>query len=204
MQPQKKRSSTEEYYERNALQYFRATVVVDLSPIYERFLEYVPAGGQILDAGSGSGRDTLAFLRRGYAVEAFDSSPALTELSSRLTGVRTRLTSFEELEESDRYNGIWALAALLHVPERHLADVMVRLVRALKHGGALYLSFKLGHGERIAEDGRFFTDLDEPRLRQLIESTKGLMLKEIWITGGEDTFKGRDIWVNAVAVKGTE
>ncbi len=199
--PLKKISSTEEYYEKNALHYFNVTVKADLSALREHFLKYVGLGGRILDAGSGSGRDTLAFLKRGYAVETFDSSPALAELSSRLTGIRTRVMRFEELEEVERYDGIWACAALLHVPEKNLADVMARLTRALKRGDALYLSFKLGPGERIAEDGRFFTDMDEPRLRQMIESTEGLMLNEMWINGGEDSFEGWDTWVNAITVK---
>lgn len=201
IKPQNTASSAERYYERNALRYFNSTVKADLSALYERFLRYVQVGGRILDAGSGSGRDTLAFLKSGYTVDAFDSSPALAELSSRLTGIGTQVMRFEELEEVERYDGIWACAALLHVPQKQLPDVMARLVHALKHGGALYLSFKLGPGERLAEDGRFFTDMDELRLTRLIETTRGLALKEMWITGGEDSFKGQDTWVNVIAVK---
>jgi ubiquinone/menaquinone biosynthesis C-methylase UbiE len=38
------------------------SVVLNLTPLYARFLEQLPAGGSILDAGCGSGRDTRAFL----------------------------------------------------------------------------------------------------------------------------------------------
>lgn len=193
--------STKAYYERNAQQYFESTVDADMSALYERFLAYVPTGGRILDAGSGSGRDTLAFLKRGYDVNAFDKSPALATLSTHLTGVRTQVKGFEHLEETLRYDAIWSCAALLHVPENDLPGIMIRMTRALRPGGALYVSFKHGRGERLAVDGRRFTDLDEPGLRDLIESTSGLLFGEIWITHGEDNFKGHGSWVNAIALK---
>lgn len=194
-------ASTKEYYDRNAHRYFESTVGVDMSAVYDRFLSYVPAGGRILDAGSGSGRDTVVFLKRGYVVEAFDVSSSLAALSTELTGVRTEVKSFEDLEETERYDGIWACASLLHVSESGLPGIMVRLARALKRGGALYVSFKQGRGERVLADGRRFTDLDEPALRGLIQSCNGLVLKEIWVSRGEDKFKGRGGWINAVAVK---
>src|SRR5690606_22260482 len=142
-----------EYYERNAESYFKATRDADLSALYERFLRRLPKGARILDAGSGSGRDTLAFVRRGYAVSAFDSSAALCELSTRLTGVRTRVLRFQELEGEAEYDGIWACASLLHLSDAELPNAIGRLIRALKPDGVLYMSFKHGAGERVTEDG---------------------------------------------------
>jgi SAM-dependent methyltransferase len=194
-------ASTEEYYETFPEQYFELTVHADLSALYDRFLRYVPLGSRILDVGSGSGRDTLAFLRRGYEVEAFDSSPALCALSTQLTGVRTRTLKVQDLEDKLAYDGIWACASLLHVPEGELPDAMARLTRALKPGGALYMSFKHGPGERVAANGRFYTDMDRPRLRRLLRGMPEMALEEIWNTEGESTFKGRDKWLNAIALK---
>jgi SAM-dependent methyltransferase len=202
--PKQRPARTDEYYETFAHQYFELTVHADLSALYERFLRYIPPGGRILDAGSGSGRDTFAFLRRGYQVEAFDSSPALCALSTRLTGVTARTLRFQELEDESAYDGIWACASLLHVPEGELPDVLARLARALKAGGALFMSFKRGPGERVAEDGRFYTDMDTPRLRLLFRAVPEMALEEVWETEGEGAFKGRDQWLNAIAVKGAE
>jgi SAM-dependent methyltransferase len=59
---------------------------------------------RILDAGSGSGRDTLAFLDQGCLVDAFDGSAAMAEISSRLTAQKTRVMRFEELDlQTDSY-----------------------------------------------------------------------------------------------------
>lgn len=192
---------TRDYYERNAERYFKATRDADLSVLYSRFTRWLPKGASILDAGSGSGRDTFAFLRRGYAVSAFDSSPALCELSTRLTGVRTRVLLFQELEDEEEYDGIWACAALLHVPGTELPDAIARLIRALKPGGVLYMSFKHGTGEHVTEDGRFFTDMTDSRLRRMLQALPGVKLEEFWITTGEGQFQGQGEWLNALVSK---
>lgn len=196
-------ASTHLFYESNASEYVAATIHADLSQLYDRFLAYIPSRGRILDVGSGSGRDTLAFLRRGYSVDAFDPSRSLARLSTEHTGVQTRVMRVEDLELANQYEGIWACASLLHLRAEALPDVMVRLAHALKPGGALYVSFKYGRNERVAPDGRFYTDLDEPTLIELFAKTQELIVREIWVSGGEDKFKGRDVWINAIAVRKT-
>jgi hypothetical protein len=57
-------TATVAYYNRNAARYVAETVEVELSVLRERFLAQIPTGGFILDAGCGSGRDSLAFLQR--------------------------------------------------------------------------------------------------------------------------------------------
>jgi SAM-dependent methyltransferase len=194
---------TERYYERNAASYAAATSGVDMSAVYERFLKHLPSNATILDAGSGSGRDTLAFLQRGHAVEAFDSSPDLCGLSTELTGVRAEVLRFQELDTRDRYDGIWACASLLHVPDNELRDALQRLVRALKSNGAIYMSFKEGAGERIASDGRLFLDMNEDQIRNFFAALPDVALRDVWMSEGEGSHKGKAEWLNVIAVKTT-
>jgi len=56
------------FYDREADTYFRSTLANDLSDLYRLFLSQLRTGGLILDAGSGSGRDTLVFLDAGFGV----------------------------------------------------------------------------------------------------------------------------------------
>ena len=70
------------YYDRNTDGFIERTVGVDMSSLYAPFLEYVPKGGAILDAGCGSGRDAKAFLDLGYTVTAFDASKTMADLAS--------------------------------------------------------------------------------------------------------------------------
>lgn len=53
------------YYDAHAKEYAELTVKADMSQAYNRFLVYLPAGAGILDAGCGSGRDSLCFIKKG-------------------------------------------------------------------------------------------------------------------------------------------
>jgi hypothetical protein len=56
------------------------------------------------------------------------------------------------------------------VPAASFADIATRLAAALRPGGAWYMSFKVGVGERVAS-GRLFVDYDEETLRLSLEAT---------------------------------
>jgi len=74
------------YYEANAQRFFENTHAVNMDSIYEPFLSLLPSGAHILDTGCGSGRDSRAFLERGYEVTAMDASEAMVELASQHIG----------------------------------------------------------------------------------------------------------------------
>lgn len=149
------------YYERNAERFAADTGDLDMSALHERFLPYVPAGGRILDAGCGVGRDALAFAQRGYSVLAFDASPEMVRLAMERTGGRVEVLrmGFEEVRWQGEFDGVWACASLLHVRAPDLPFVLRRLRAVLRPGGALYMSFKYGSGERVLEGRRFTDDL---------------------------------------------
>lgn len=192
---------TRDYYERNAEEYFRTTVKTKIWKAHQLFLGGLPRNARILDAGCGSGGHTAVFLRRGYDVSAFDASAALCRLSTALTGVSIRQLRFQEFDEIEEYDGIWACASLLHVPRVELPDCISRLVRALKPGGVMYMSFKHGSGERVAPDGRFFTDLTSDNLQSLLDGVGGTGTEKLWVTAGTDVYGDPTRWVNAVIRK---
>ena len=99
------------------------------------FLDNVPAGGAVLEAGCGSGRDALVFLRAGRAVTAFDGSAEMVRRASAHTGLPVRHMTFQEMDWDSAFDGVWASASLLHVPRAELPAVMQRIVRALKPRG---------------------------------------------------------------------
>jgi len=189
--------SSADYYEDNAQAFFDETIGVDMAPLYERFLAGVPAGGQVLDAGCGSGRDVLAFLRAGYVVEAFDASPTLAALAETHLGQPVAVLRFEDITWRARFDGIWACASLLHVPMAELPGVLQRMAAALKPGGVLYASFKYGTGER-EHKGRRFTDLDEARLMELLQAVPELVELETWTTSDRRPDRADERWLNTL------
>ncbi len=185
------------YYEAHAQGFFDGTVNLDLSALHTRFLERLPAGSHILDAGCGSGRDARAFLEQGYTVTAFDAAPALAELASAHCGLPVAVLQLEEIDWQARFDGIWACASLLHLSLLELPDVLRRLATALKPGGVLFTSFKHGHGER-EHGGRRFTDLNETGLANLLQATPYFTVLETWITVDRRPDRPDDRWLNTV------
>ncbi|HSO82705.1 class I SAM-dependent methyltransferase [Thiocapsa sp.] len=185
------------YYEDQAETFFAETVAVDMAPLYARFLARVPPGGYILDAGSGSGRDALAFRRLGYAVTAFEASPTLARMASAHCGLPVEVRRFQAVDWEGCFDGIWACASLLHVPMAELPEVLRRLERALKSDGVLYASFKYGAGER-EHGGRRFTDLDEEELVALVGTVPALEVLETWVTGDRRAGREGERWLNAM------
>jgi SAM-dependent methyltransferase len=187
------------YYNQRAEAYAAETAEVDLSEVYERFLALAPPG-PILDAGSGGGRDTLEFLKRGREVEAFDASAELARISTERTGVATQVARFETFETTKRYAGIWACASLLHVAQYELSDAISRLTNALSANGVFFMSFKYGEEQRVERDGRRFTDLNEVSLSMHIYRQPRLRFNSMWVFEGGST-AGKTSWLNAIALR---
>lgn len=120
------------------------------------FLALVPPGGSILELGCGAGNHAAKMLAAGFAVRATDGSPEMAEIASRRLGHPVEAMLFDELDEDEAYDGVWASACLLHVPRDELEGILARVRRALKPGGVFYASFKVGNGDGRDSLGRYY------------------------------------------------
>jgi len=171
------------YYEANAQRFFENTHAINMDSIYEPFLSLLPSGAHILDTGCGSGRDSRAFLERGYEVTAMDASEAMVELASQHIGRPVLHMSFDQVQYEEQFDGVWACASLLHAPRLGLPEVLERLGKALKEEGVMYASFKYGE-EEIIRNGRLFSNYSENSFRQMLEPQPELKLVRLWKTMG--------------------
>lgn len=193
-----------EFYDTNSEAFISTTRDVDMSDMQCRFLAALPiieaTSIRILDAGSGSGRDALAFRLLGYDVEAFDASPAMVSATREHAGVPTKLMRFEDFAWEHSFEGIWACASLLHVAKIDLPLVIERLAVHLTPGGVLYLSFKRGTGERV-KNGRRFTDMTAERLAELLDGCGLFGQPDIWESRDCRPDRASEMWVNSVVTK---
>jgi SAM-dependent methyltransferase len=194
-------SPTIDYYDRNADDFMRRTAVYDQSAIYDAFASMVPAGSHILDAGCGPGRDMIEFRRRGYEVTGLDASAAMVKLAAARTGRVVHHLSFEAIEFDEVFDAIWSNASLLHVPRAGMDRVMRRLARALKPGGAWYMSFRIGDGERSNHDARLFNDYTVDALRDLLTRVQGVQLIRTWETPETNPTVEPRPWLHALVRK---
>lgn len=189
-----------DYYDKHADSYISTTVSVDMSMQYSMFLPYLVEGSSILDAGCGSGRDSLEFLKRGYSVEAFDNSIAMVEHARNLTGLDVRRLSFQEMDYEGAFDGIWACASLLHVPNTELPSVFVLLHRALKPQGLLYCSFKDREAD-FSQEGRSFSCFTSDGFKSFLSDLS--LFELIELKNSQDMRVGREDerWLNLLLRK---
>lgn len=191
---------TIKYYNQNVARFLEETAGVEFTEIQNAFLSLLPEGALILDFGCGSGRDALEFLKRGYQVEATDGSEEMCRAAAELTGLAVRQMLFQELDEKEKYDGIWACSSILHLSKPELEDVLERMTAALKINGVIYTSFKYGtfEGER---NGRYFTDFTEERFAEFIKGITGLRIEKMWITDDVRPGRGEEKWLNMILRK---
>ena len=193
-------NTTIDFYNQNADAFISQTLSADMTGLYDPFLSRLCPDGSILDFGCGSGRDSKYFIEHGFQVDAIDGSAALCEKASNLIHQEVRCVSFLDYIPVKKYDGIWACASLLHSSKPDLEKIFNILSNSLKPTGLLYASFKYGEFEGI-RNGRYFTDLKEDSLSQIIGSIKNLHLVETRIT--DDVRAGRESekWLNAYIIK---
>ncbi len=188
------------FYDKNASEFLARTIDVDMSGLYERFLPLVCDGGLILDAGCGSGRDSKAFLDRGFEVEAIDASAAMVEATSSHTGIRAKRMTFEEIDWVDRFDGVWACASLVHTPYEDFQSALQKLVNAAKPRAPIYVSVKNGGGPANEGERQFF-NYTEQRFRDALNGVLGHRISEIWVTDDSRADKERPRWLNAICIR---
>ena len=190
-------NSTLDYYNRNSDQFAADTLEVKFTSIQDRFLSYLEPGAMILDFGCGAGRDSRYFASKGYRVEACDGSEEMVKAATRNAGIPVKKMLFSELNEENRYDGIFACASILHVPSKELPDILTRMKRAVKPGGILYVSFKYGTFEGI-RNGRYFTDQTEESLQVILDKVGGLEIIRTGITGDARPGREDEKWLNVL------
>lgn len=192
-------NKTLNYYNQNADSFIEGTVSVNFKEVQDKFLQML-SGKKILDFGCGSGRDTMYFLKSGFDVTATDGSEELCKYASEYTGIQVKQMLFQDLDEVDYYDGIWACSSILHLSKNELRIVMNKMSRALKAGGIIYTSFKYGNfeGER---NGRFFTDFTIDEFTDFVKDVKGMAIEEYWITGDVRPGRGDERWLNLILRK---
>jgi SAM-dependent methyltransferase len=146
---QKNMHRTIESYEATAREY-NAIVAGHRPPEIEdalrRMMQLVPAGGAVLEIGSGSGQDADFVEALGGVVRRTDAAQAFLDLQAE-RGKKGELLNVVTDALGGPYSAILAMAVLIHVDREQVAAVLRKVFDALEPGGVFLAGMRIGEGE---------------------------------------------------------
>jgi SAM-dependent methyltransferase len=149
---------TLEHYDRRAEDFWRGTRDHDVTQNIEALLEYIEGEPPftILDFGCGPGRDLKAFTDRGHVAVGLEGSERFAAMARAFSGCEVWQQDFLRLDlPAGRFDGVFANAALFHVPSQELPRVLPELRATLKPRGVLFSSNPRGENEEGWSQGRY-------------------------------------------------
>ena len=141
---------TLEHYERSAEDFWRGTRDHDVSQNIGALLRRIEGEPPftILDFGCGPGRDVKAIADLGHVAVGLDGSARFVEMARAYSGCEVLQQDFLKLKlPAGRFDGVFANAALFHVPGQELPRVLRELRATLRPRGVLFSSNPRGHNE---------------------------------------------------------
>ncbi|MGE0370564.1 MAG: methyltransferase domain-containing protein [Gammaproteobacteria bacterium] len=151
-------SRTLRHYDDRAERFWEATRDHDVSQNRAALLRHIRAAPplRLLDLGCGPGRDLIAFRALGHLPTGLEGAPRMCALARRLSGCEVLCQDFLHLDlPADFYDGIFANAALFHIPAQELPRVLLELRASLKPGGVLFSSNPHGDNQEGWQGERY-------------------------------------------------
>jgi SAM-dependent methyltransferase len=151
------------HYDQRAEEFWRGTRDHDVRQNIEALLQAIQAGFpehvppfSILDFGCGPGRDLKVFKDLGHEAVGLEGSARFAAMAREYSGCEVLEQDFLALDlPSARFDGVFANAALFHVPSLQLPRVLGELHAALKPAGVLFSSNPRGANEEGWNRGRY-------------------------------------------------
>jgi SAM-dependent methyltransferase len=145
------------HYDERARDFWEGTRDHDVRQNVEALLQHIESAPpyELLDFGCGPGRDLKTFTALGHHATGLEGSSQLAALARAHSGCTVLEQNFLKLDlPNGHFDGVFANAALFHVPRQELPRVLHELHAALKPNGVLFSSNPRGdnqegwHGDR--------------------------------------------------------
>jgi len=149
---------TLDHYNRGAGTFWAGTRDHDVGQNIEALLQAIEATPPfaILDFGCGPGRDLKAFNDRGHIAIGLEGAARFAAMARAHSGCVVWQQDFLKLDlPKSHFDGVFANAALFHVPSQELPRVLLELHAALKPRGVLFTSNPHGPNEEGWNRGRY-------------------------------------------------
>ena len=185
------------YYESNAERYAAETISADMSEQYQRLLPLLKKVAKFLDVGTARGRDECYSKKQAYQATALEPPKHLCREIRKVFSGEIVCSDIQNYQPTERYDGIWACASLIHLQEEEVLCFFRKIDMYLNDNGIVYVSGKNGISTGEVEDGRFFLEFTEQLVEKILTVNKQLKQEQLWYT--EDVSGRRGFrWLNVV------
>lgn len=155
-------------------------------------------GRELLEIGSGPGRDAREFTDRECKVTGLDLSSALVEMAKKAVPEAVFIVGdVLEMPFPDEYfDGIWACATLHHLKRKDIPLALKEMYRVLKPQAPAFISVKVGEGEESKSDQeffgmeRFFSYFSKDEFETYLQEAHFEII-DIWVETAEERYKGK-------------
>lgn len=178
---------TLEYYNLRAQTFWEGTRNHDVDQNIQSLLRYIQAEPPftILDIGCGPGRDLKTFSDLGHCAVGLDGAENFAQMARAYSGCEVWHQDFLQLKLPDQhFDGVYANAALFHVPSVELSRVLGELHATLKPGGVIFTSNPRGNNEEGWHGGRYGAYYDLETWRQYMSSARFMELTHYYRPDG--------------------
>lgn len=151
-------SVTLQHYDQNAESFWQGTRGHDVGQNIAALLQHITGNPPhvILDFGCGPGRDLKVFAALGHTAIGLEGSARFAAMARAHSGCAVWQQDFLQLDlPPQHFDGVYANAALFHVPVQELPRVLRELHTTLKPGGVLFSSNPRGHNDAGWSSGRY-------------------------------------------------
>ncbi len=159
------------HYNQHADSFWEGTRDHDVSQNRDALLEQLHGqrSFRILDFGCGPGRDLKIFRDAGHEAIGLEGAERFVQLAREYSSCEVWHQDFFRLQmPAEYFDGIFANAALFHVPSQELPRVLKQLWATLKPSGVLFSSNPRGDNEEGWNGGRYGVYYNLERWRELV------------------------------------
>ena len=175
------------HYEQLAEEFRAGTRDHDVSQNVASLLKYIAPEPPftILDFGCGPGRDLKTFAALGHIAIGLEGAADFVAMARADTGCQVWRQDFLKLDlPADHFDGIFANAALFHVPSQELPRVLGQLRGTLRPRGVLFSSNPHGRNEEGWNRGRYGAYHDLEAWRRYLSGAGFLELEHYYRPSG--------------------
>jgi SAM-dependent methyltransferase len=133
------------------------------------FLALMPKGARVLDLGCGPGTASAHMRDAGLNPDPMDASEGMIALARERYELPARLGTFDDIDGTAIYDGIWANFSLLHAARADLPRYFAALSTAAKPDCTIHVGMTPGTSTKRDAMDRLYTFVTVSELQRLLE-----------------------------------